>query len=124
MTRFSTAAGFVAAVLWLGVASNGCEAALVQGRSAATAAMVEERRSLADQAGRKNLRSTEGKKELDGLEGAENEAAKHRVMRREAVGSDGGGGDGFRSGKTLGGLSMQSKRMTKERTVDSACQSV
>jgi hypothetical protein len=120
MTRFSTAAGFVAALVWLGVASNGCEAALVQGRSAATAAMVEERRSLADQAGRKNLRPTEGKKELDGLEGAENEAAKHRVMRHEATGS--GGGDGTGSGKTLGGSSMQSKRMTKERTVDWARQ--
>jgi hypothetical protein len=115
MTRFSTVAGFVAAVGWL-VASNGCDAALVQGSSSATAAMVEEQRSLhvalasitqADQAGRKNLRPAATNK--DKKEDGETEAVRP-------------GGGGARAGKPLGALSMQSKRMTKERTVDWARQ--
>jgi hypothetical protein len=120
MTRFSTVAGFVAAVGWL-VASNGCEAALMLGTSSATAAMLEEHRSLhvapasitqADQAGRKNLRPAamkKDKKDHDALEDGETEAVEQ-------------GGGGARAGKPLGAQSMQSKRMPQERTVDWARQ--
>jgi hypothetical protein len=130
MTRFSTVGGFVAAVVWL-VASNGCEATLAQGRSAATAATVEERRTLpvafasinkAVQAGRTNLRPAaldKDKKDHDGVEGGMNDAVTQRVMRREAVG---GGGGRTRPIKSSEGFSIQSKRMTKERTVDWAKQ--
>jgi hypothetical protein len=128
MTRFSTVAGFVAAVGWL-IASNGCQAALVQDRSAVPASTVEEQRSLhvalasitqADQAGRTNLRPSalnKGTKDHDGMEGGENEGVMRRVMRREAM-----GGGGARAGKPLGSSFMQSKRMTKERLADWAKQ--
>jgi hypothetical protein len=115
MTRFSTVAGFVAAVGWL-VANTGCEAALMQGSSSATAAMVEEQRSLhvalasitqVDQAGRKNLRPAAMNK--DKKEDGETEAVRP-------------GGGGARAGKPLEALSMQNKRMTQERTVDWARQ--
>jgi DNA-binding transcriptional MerR regulator len=123
-------AGFVAAVGWLVAGSNGCEAALVQDSSSATAAkMVEEQRSLqvalasithVEQAGRTNLRPAalnKGTKDHDGMEGGEKEDVMQRVMRREAM----DGGDA-RAGKPLGGSYMQSKRMTKERMVDWAKQ--
>jgi hypothetical protein len=94
MTRFSTVAGVVAAVMvWL-VSSNGCIAALVQARSDATAAMAEERRSLyvaldslpaADEAGRTNLRRAAallypGKTDLDGMEGRDTNETENHVQ--------------------------------------------